>query len=77
MVAERGEGVGGEVSTFELLEEQDVGLIGAQPVGNDWEASLDGVDVPACEFDGGASGVREEAARFHRVAAGGVVLNPG
>ncbi len=46
--------LGGEVCALELLEEEDIGLVGLEPVGDVVEAGADGVDVPGGDADGRA-----------------------
>jgi hypothetical protein len=47
--------VGGELEAFELLEEEDVGLLVGEEGFDEREAGAEGVDVPGGEFDGGGS----------------------
>ncbi len=54
LVADGLEDVGGEVSAFELLEEEDVGLVEFKPGEDEGETGADGVDVPAGDSDGGS-----------------------
>ena len=51
-VADGLEDVGGEVSAFELLEEEDVGLVDLEPGEDGFETGADGVDVPGGDADG-------------------------
>ena len=54
-VAERTEGKGGKLGGLELLEQEDVRLLGLEPRGDVSEAGADGVDVPGGDADGGFS----------------------
>ncbi len=60
VVAEFLEGTGGEVGSFEFLEEEDVGLLLPEPAKDVIEPGADGVDVPGGDPDGEApcSGLR-------------------
>ena len=54
VVAETFKVLGGEIGAFELLEEEDVGLVDLEPGGDVVEAGADGVDVPGGDADGGS-----------------------
>jgi len=48
VVAERVEDFGGKHLSFELLHEQDVGVLALEPALGMLDSRADGVDVPAC-----------------------------
>ncbi len=51
LIADGGEGISGEVGAFELLEQEEVGLVRAKPGGDVVEAGTDRVDVPGGDLD--------------------------
>ncbi len=65
------EDIGGEVSAFELLEEEDVWLVDLEPGDDERETGTDGVDVPGGDSDGEGSFPLKSTVLCSRAVCGG------
>jgi hypothetical protein len=66
VVAKGLEDFGGEDFALELLHEEDVGGLAVEPALDVLDAGANGVDVPACDFQGRVPGCSDLRSRVHR-----------